>query len=597
MGKSTSTGWWNWTGLPILATIVLASACSSGGSLAAPTTTSPPLETAAPTTTSSPVTVADTLRDAGCIFAADTGYWDCQGPDFKGVDLSGADLEGADLAGAILFSVNFTGATLKDADLTGARGLGADFSDADLTGAALGAGEWTSASFVGADLAGADLSSAHLDQVDFTNANLTGAELSGRFLPGVIFVGTDLRNVDLSGAHLSGADFTNANLTGADLSGAHLGETDYTAGEFFTDNWPGPGYLGPATFVNADLTNATVCPIQNLHVAFPLGSSELVADGTTCLLDTLPLPGLVVFASPWFDGSDDEPEPLWQAGESECEWRSADLADGHWSRRYGCMTEFKIYVMSPDGSGLRRLTSVDYVDHYSPVWSPDGTRIAFISWHPEGSSEIHVMNADGTGVEQLTNGGGSVSWSPDGTRIAFIRVVEGASQIHVMNADGTGIEQLTDGDSSYRQRRLAASTSWSPDGTRIAFIRVVEGVSQIHVINADGTGIEQLTDDNGSFSNPAWSPDGTQIAAAWDREGHDLALVRMNADGSGLGLLKPTGSVGDDWQESPGSLAWSPDGGLIIHEIGADKTEIVISGLSGAWASTGVYGRSPDWID
>ncbi len=546
-GKSTSTGWWNWTGLPILATIVLAAACSSGGSQAAPTTTSPPLETAAPTTTSSPVTVADTLRDAGCIFAADTGYWDCQGPDFKGVDLSGADLEGADLAGAILFSVNFTGATLKDADLTGARGLGADFSDADLTGAALGAGEWTSASFVGADLAGADVSTAHLDQVDFTNANLAGADLSGRFLPGVIFVGTDLRNVDLSGAHLSGADFTNANLTGADLSGAHLGETDYTAGEFFTDNWPGPGYLGPATFVNADLTDATVCPIQNLHVAFPLGSSELVADGTTCLLDTLPLPGLVVFASPWFDGSDDEPKPLWQAGESECEWRSADLADGHWSRRYGCMTESKIYVMSPDGSGLRRLTSVDYVDHYSPVWSPDGTRIAFISWHPEGSSEIHVMNADGTGIEQLTNGGGSASWSPDGTRIAFIRVVEGASQIHVMNADGTGIEQLTD--------------------------------------------------DNGSFSNPAWSPDGTQIAAAWDREGHDLALVRMNADGSGLGLLKPTGSVGDDWQESPGSLAWSPDGGLIIHEIGADKTEIVISGLSGAWASTGVYGRSPDWID
>ena len=71
----------------------------------------------------------------------------------------------------------------------------------------------------------------------------------------------------------------------------------------------------------------------------------------------------------------------------------------------------------------------------------------------------------------------------------------------------------------------------------------------------------------------------------------------MNADGSGLGLLKPTGAVGDDWQESAGSQAWSPDGGLIIHAIGENKTEIVISGLSGAWASTGVYGRSPDWID
>ncbi|MYI46551.1 MAG: hypothetical protein F4123_09300 [Gemmatimonadetes bacterium] len=57
-----------------------------------------------------------------------------------------------------------------------------------------------------------------------------------------------------------------------------------------------------------------------------------------------------------------------------------------------------------------------------PAWSPDGTRIAFSSNTDDGNGEIHVMNADGSGVEQVTNHSGSdqhPAWFPDGTRIAF----------------------------------------------------------------------------------------------------------------------------------------------------------------------------------
>ena len=83
------------------------------------------------------------------------------------------------------------------------------------------------------------------------------------------------------------------------------------------------------------------------------------------------------------------------------------------------------------------------------------------------NSEIYVMNADGAGVEQLTENGypdGSPSWSPDGGRIAFeFSTVTAIAEIYVMNADGTGVERLTDNDSEDDW------PAWSPDGGRIAF--------------------------------------------------------------------------------------------------------------------------------
>jgi TolB protein len=99
----------------------------------------------------------------------------------------------------------------------------------------------------------------------------------------------------------------------------------------------------------------------------------------------------------------------------------------------------------------------------SPAWSPDGSRIAFASGGVQ--SDIHVMDADGTGVAQLTDDpghDGAPSWSPDGTKIAFISnrsgnpLVDGTLAIYVMNADGTGVEQLTN-DAAY-------DAAWSPAG-------------------------------------------------------------------------------------------------------------------------------------
>ena len=103
-----------------------------------------------------------------------------------------------------------------------------------------------------------------------------------------------------------------------------------------------------------------------------------------------------------------------------------------------------------------------------PSWSPDGARIAFVSWR-DSTAELYVMNADGSYPTRLTDNEGfdgspgGFAWSPDGAEIAFARVVAGSREIYVVDADGSNPRRLT-----YNIGFLSA-LSWSHDGRRIAF--------------------------------------------------------------------------------------------------------------------------------
>jgi Tol biopolymer transport system component len=103
-----------------------------------------------------------------------------------------------------------------------------------------------------------------------------------------------------------------------------------------------------------------------------------------------------------------------------------------------------LFVMHPDGSGVRRLTGeLPAVSH--PAWSADGQRIAFNAGSP-AASDIYVINLDGSGLTKITSDAGAnfyPTWSPDGSRLAFSSNRDGDWDIYVMNADGSGVVNLS----------------------------------------------------------------------------------------------------------------------------------------------------------
>ena len=133
-----------------------------------------------------------------------------------------------------------------------------------------------------------------------------------------------------------------------------------------------------------------------------------------------------------------------------------------------------IYVMNPDGSAVRRLTTSPAEDEF-PAWSPDGRTIAYDSSGstPLDSSgfsstqEIWSVPADGGSPVRLTNNtvpDQAPTWSPDGSQIAFFHGLRfGDGTISVIGASGGAIRSIGSGP-------IGSSPRWSPDGTRIAYL-------------------------------------------------------------------------------------------------------------------------------
>ena len=216
---------------------------------------------------------------------------------------------------------------------------------------------------------------------------------------------------------------------------------------------------------------------------------------------------------------------------------------------------WEIYVMDDDG-GNRENLSNHPVDDQDPDWSPDGTKIAFVSNRDLGIEQIYVMDADGTNQIRLTYGPRrkrDPDWSPDGQKIAFTVLPDWSKDdwfphIAVMDANGNNPERFED---------QASEPSWSPDGGEIAFVSWRDGLKQIYVIGADGEGLERVTHDLVGKWGPSFSPDGRRIAYMAPHEGV-AQIYAMGADGDNIKRL--THNPGNHYDPT-----WSPDGKRIAY--------------------------------
>ena len=229
----------------------------------------------------------------------------------------------------------------------------------------------------------------------------------------------------------------------------------------------------------------------------------------------------------------------------------------------------RLLLINADGTGQTILTSGGSVLDDNPVYSPDGSKIAF-NRNIGFTTDIYVMNADGTNVVALTTATPQLdfsinvhpSWSPDGSKIAFTSNRNGQrkSEIWVMNANGTGLVQLTTNiqlgtDGGGPVFSVDGAPAWSPDGSRIVFYSTRDGLAdtELYVMNADGSNQTRLTDNIADDRNPAWSPDSQRIA--FDLNGtSNIGLNIINRDGSNL-----VNVVHDGFNPS-----WSPDGGRFV---------------------------------
>jgi Tol biopolymer transport system component len=171
-----------------------------------------------------------------------------------------------------------------------------------------------------------------------------------------------------------------------------------------------------------------------------------------------------------------------------------------------------------------------------PDVSPDGEWLVFDSWGGYEQEDLFVIHVDGQGRRRLTSDAYMARmprWSPDGSRIAFVSNRTGLGQIWVVNEDGSGHRLLTESPNS-----IAVDPAWSPKGHELAYSSSGEEGSRTCILDVSKPWSEQnprtLPEpvwEGETFSVDSWSPDGNWLAGTITRaEGYNVGVAVYSFD-------------------------------------------------------------------
>ena len=280
---------------------------------------------------------------------------------------------------------------------------------------------------------------------------------------------------------------------------------------------------------------------------------------------TAPVPTPVEVAAPTATAA---APPLPPAG-----GRIAFLSDRTAGRR-------ELWIINPDGSHATALLPGQTMDA-APVWSPDGTRLAYVAGL-NGKSQIGVLlvNADNTPGQTaiLTTDAQSSdntlpAWSPDNRQLAFQSNRSGAQQIYVMPAVGGPAKAIAN------QPPYASWPAWAPDGKTLVFAAGVDVQhTQLYSVPADGSAMPApLTNNDRPAAGPVWAPDGKSILFLLTTSSGTHNIVTIHPDGTGQHEL----TSGPQEDIFP---VWSPDSAWIafFSDRGRNEDVFVLDAGSGA---------------